>query len=371
WLSLEQVRLGVSPDIPTAVRQWQALIAVNYAARNAGVKRHCRVDQALEICPDIKFFHVATYGPNDTEPKYYDNPDRQTHKVSLEAYRLASKKIFRIFHKYCSKVQKLGLDEAYMDITDVVNKRLIEMYINGRPDALERIDDIECGIEVGLDQLGCVIESEEEEARRLSPEFSESGSFAHWSPTTWATLQLVIGAEIAAEIRKEIYDELHYTCSAGIAHCKTTAKLCSKENKPNKQTILREEARLTFMKNIPFNEIKNLGGKLGSEIESGLNIHVAGDLWPYSIEDLQSKFGESTGRYLYHVCRGIENEEVIPTKGPKSIMAAKSFNPSIRNSQKMNHWFFALAVELRTRLFQNHEEYGTWPRSFAVSKPVF
>jgi nucleotidyltransferase/DNA polymerase involved in DNA repair len=42
---------------------------------------------------------------------------------------------------------------------------------------------------------------------------------------------------------------------------------------------MRETIVLEFMKSIPFTKIRNLGGKLGNEVENALNIQTAGDLW--------------------------------------------------------------------------------------------
>lgn len=45
------------------------------------------------------------------------------------------------------------------------------------------------------------------------------------------------------------------------------------------KTVLRDSAALYFMEQAPFTKIRNLGGKLGSEIESSLSIDKASDLW--------------------------------------------------------------------------------------------
>lgn len=108
------------------------------------------------------------------------------------------------------------------------------------------------------------------------------------------------------------------------------------------------------------------------------------------MEDLQKRFGTSTGRYLYHICRGMDHEEseenkkskkqmhsanepliVIPSKAPKSIMASKSFNPVVEDLNEMNRWFSILAIELHNRIMQNLEEYNTWPKTFSVLKGSF
>ncbi|CEI99379.1 hypothetical protein RMCBS344292_13469 [Rhizopus microsporus] len=360
YCQVEQVRLGISSDVPAAVQQWQNLIAVNYPARKAGIDRHCTVEKAKELCPEIKLLHVPTYAANEIEPQYHENPNRATHKVSLDPYRTASLNIFKIFHKYCDKIQKIGFDEAFMDVTSTVNQRLIE-YIDYHPELLDRLDDNACDLDLDWDQVGIAIESKEEEERR---QLETDGS--HWSKATWRDLQLYFGAELAAKIRHEIYTTLQYTYSAGIAHYKSVAKLCSSKNKPNKQTVLRDSAALYFMEHVPFTKIRNLGGKLGSEVESSLTINKASDLWKYTIEELQRKFGDSTGRYLYNISRGVDNEEIIPMKAPKSIMAAKQFNPAVENIQEMDRWFSILAIELRHRVLKNYEEFNTWPKTFTL-----
>ncbi|KAI7906601.1 uncharacterized protein BX663DRAFT_198676 [Cokeromyces recurvatus] len=120
------------------------------------------------------------------------------------------------------------------------------------------------------------------------------------------------------------------------------------------------------MRDIPFTKIRNFGGKLGNEVGSEFEILKSSELWQFSIEDFQKKFGESTGIYLYNICRGIDNEEVSPTKAPKSMMAAKSFNPSIKTPQEMEKWFSILAAELRNRIMRHFEEYGTWPKTITI-----
>ncbi|KAI9260793.1 hypothetical protein BY458DRAFT_258372 [Sporodiniella umbellata] len=207
YCQVEQVRLNVPSDIPAAVQQWHSLIAVNYPARKAGVQRHSTVDEALKICPNIRFLHVPTYAAGEKEPQYRKKPDRETQKVSLDPYRAASKKIFQIFHKHCDKLQKIGLDEAFMDVTATVNKRL-RAYIAENPQMLEKLEDEECGIELDWNTVGITLETEEEEDKKLKDN-------QYWSKTTWRDLQLFIGAKLAADIRKEIFDTLNYTCSAG------------------------------------------------------------------------------------------------------------------------------------------------------------
>lgn len=85
-----------------------------------------RLSSSLPI--ELVCAHVATLGPGDAQPDYYPSPSRYTHKVSLDPYRKASAKIFNVFRTFTAKHQKGGLDEVFMDVTDVVNQRIMDEY---------------------------------------------------------------------------------------------------------------------------------------------------------------------------------------------------------------------------------------------------
>ena len=59
---MEHHRLDIPRATPVAVQQWEGLIAINYAARAAGITRHMRVGEALKICADLRAVHVQTLG---------------------------------------------------------------------------------------------------------------------------------------------------------------------------------------------------------------------------------------------------------------------------------------------------------------------
>ncbi|KAK9760131.1 N-acetyltransferase eso1 [Basidiobolus ranarum] len=251
YCQVEQVRLNLPPEKAVAVQQWQGLIAVNYPARKMGVQRHSSVADALKLCPDLQLVHVATY-TEGTSFEYHTNPQRDTHKVSLEPYRRASSQIFEIFRRINKNVQKASVDEAYIDVTEQVNKIIIERYAG-------YLNDV-CPPAIDWSNLGVVLGGLDVELE-------------------WKDIQLAIGAEISRTIRTLVYEELNYTCSTGIAHNKTLAKLGSALNKPNQQTIIRHSAVLEFLRDLPFRKIRSLGGKLGDLIEQQLKAETASDLW--------------------------------------------------------------------------------------------
>jgi DNA polymerase eta len=179
----------------------------------------------------------------------------------LDPYRKESQKILAIFKELVPKsevgklidtilsgiaiaerIEKASIDEAYMDLTAMSLARLLSYHPHlasvpaDAPDGLDTplppappVDWSRAGnlvptdreladrrIEDGLDEVNSDDEADEHEHERRG----ETGS------DTWEDWALCMGAEIMAEVRKAVWDRLHYTCSAGIAHNKAMAKVC-------------------------------------------------------------------------------------------------------------------------------------------------
>ncbi|CAG8461275.1 11556_t:CDS:10, partial [Ambispora gerdemannii] len=349
---LEQVRLGISAEEPLAVQQWQGLIAVNYIARKAGIQRHWTIEEARAKCPNLKLVHVATYANGESEPKYHPNPQYATHKVSLHPYRRASARIFEIFQRFCpNTVQRASVDEAFIDVTDHVNTKLTERFFSPTSSSISNEED-------GIVYTSSSSTTQDIVASSADDVQNQEGMSLPLLSSSWDDWQLAIAAELSLEIRETVFKELGYTCSSGIAHNKTLAKLCS--------TILRNSETMNFMETIPFHKIRKLGGKLGTEVENVLKIETAGDLWKLSTEELQSKFGMTTGVWLYNICRGIDTEEVTQRNILKSMMASKSFRPPVTKMSQIEHWANILGVELYTRVKDDYEINQRWPKNLLI-----
>lgn len=87
------------------------IIAVNYPARAQGVTRHMRGDEAKENCPDIELVKV----PNIRE------------KADLSKYRNAGKQVAAVLQTFTPLLTKASIDEAYLDLTEQVQSRLLDM----------------------------------------------------------------------------------------------------------------------------------------------------------------------------------------------------------------------------------------------------
>jgi DNA polymerase-4 len=153
---------------------------------------------------------------------------------------------------------------------------------------------------------------------------------------------------IAQEIRERIYQETGLTASAGISINKFVAKIASDYNKPNGQKTVNPEDVLDFMEQLDIRKFFGIG-KVTAEKMYQLGIFTGADLKTKSLEYLDKHFGKS-GRYYYHVVRGLHSSEVKPNRIRKSLAAERTFSENLSSEifmlEKLDH----IAEEVSRRL---------------------
>ncbi|EWC44539.1 hypothetical protein DRE_06711 [Drechslerella stenobrocha 248] len=356
YAQCEMVRLGVPEDQPLAVQQWDALIAVNYPARKYGITRMRNVAEAKRKCPNLLAVHVATWRVEDGQAVMGYHGDRgasiATNKVSLDHYRRESKKILSIFRSNCPKVEKASVDESFLDLSGMVFERLVKRH------------DEELGV---IDGELVAPYGDTTEKLRL-PEVAavdwadshlvdlDGGEDAEEDAIDWDDIAIGIAAEIVRDIRQQVRDKLGYTCSAGIARNKMLAKLGSGYKKPNQQTIVRNRAVAQFLSDMKFTSIRNLGGKLGSEVAAAFATERVSEVLSVPLETFKTKLGDETGTWLYKTIRGIDTTDVITRTEIKSMLSAKSFTPQITNFQQGEGWLKVFCADIISRVNEESEE---------------
>lgn len=305
------------------------IIAVNYKAREMGVSRHMRQDEAKKVCPDLVCVKV---------PSHFN-------KADISKYRAAGKLVADVFEKFTNNLERASIDEAYLDITDLVNSRLKELVLK-KYDLTAR--DLVNTFAVGYEKLGGFVY---EVSKSINTDFNnisdpETRSFEI------SKLRLLVGASIVSDIRRAVKEETDYTCSAGIAHNKILAKLVCSWNKPNKQTILPIESIPLVFETLEISKIKSMGGKTGEDVCSKLKAKFMGDLLPFEEGELQDKFGVRIGSFLYLMARGIDLECVVRKVNAKSIAVSKNFRGKneIFNTNTLKYWIKEMSKELKQRL---------------------
>jgi DNA polymerase eta len=128
YAQVERKRLDLAEDVPLCVVQWNSILAVSYAARAAGIKRGATPQEAKSKCPECVLVHVETVDAAGRKPQVSEldlseeaSIVRAANTVCLDRYRLESEKIFGILSRFSDAVERCSIDEAFIELTDVVD----------------------------------------------------------------------------------------------------------------------------------------------------------------------------------------------------------------------------------------------------------
>ncbi|KAI9847763.1 MAG: DNA-directed DNA polymerase eta rad30 [Thelocarpon superellum] len=348
YAQCEQIRLGLPEDQPLAVQQWQGLIAINYPARAFGLSRHIDIAEAKKLCPELIMQHVATWKEGEDKWAYHDDASAHlaTHKVSLDPYRLQSRKILAMIKDTLppspmQRVEKASIDEVFLDLSAQVHAILLQRYpelmapapYDDPTEALPRPPTT--ALDWNTDAL---VDLDDKESEHDDPD--------------WDDIAMLIGSEIVRSVRAAVRTQLQYTCSAGIAQNKMLAKLGAGHRKPNQQTIVRNRAIQQFLSGFKFTKIRNLGGKLGDQLVASCHTDAVRDLLEVPLDRLKQLLGEDTATWVHHVIRGIDLSEVSARTQIKSMLSAKSFRPTIATDEQAVRWIRIFVADIFSRLVE-------------------
>ena len=340
-----QVESRLDPTLvgkPMAVvqyRDWKGggIIAVNYEARSFGVTRQMRGDDAKQRCSDILLVKV---------------PEVRG-KADLTKYRDAGKEVIDVLLNFGGIVERASVDEAYLDISDLVDEELEKLVSRGEKVTGEELTNT---FVVGYNRIDKDVNS------WIDLVHNESNLNVD-------NLRLLVGAKIIDNMRCEILKETRFRCSAGIAHNKMLAKFACGINKPNKQTILPHDQVDELFTSVPISKLRGLGGKLGMDVCMKLNCEFVSDLAKLSLNEIRKSYDDKTSQWLFSISKGLETEEVKNRDLPKSIGCGKNFRgPEILDSkEKVEFWMKQLSEELTIRLTKDKDLNKRVARCLTVS----
>ena len=291
--------------------------------------------------------HVATWKEGEEKWAYHDDAAAHigTHKVSLDPYRLESRRIVSCIKDALpaklQRVEKASVDEVFLDLSSHVHSILLERYPElalpaPYDDITENLPRPPTSV---LDwQADALVDLDTDETEEDDPD--------------WDDIAMLIGSEIVREVRAAIRKKLKYTCSAGVCHNKMLSKLGSAHRKPNQQTVIRNRAVQQFLSTFKFTKIRNLGGKLGDQVVATFGTDTVQDLLPIGLETLKQKLGDDTGSWVYQTVRGVDSTEVNPRTQIKSMLSAKSFRPSINTYEQAVRWLRIFVSDIYSRLLE-------------------
>lgn len=90
---------------PLGIQQKNIIVTCNYIAREFGIRKLMLLKDAKRLCP-----HLTLVNGED-----------------LTHYRKMSARIFDILLTFTPFVEKLGMDENWLDVSEIVNKKLEEL----------------------------------------------------------------------------------------------------------------------------------------------------------------------------------------------------------------------------------------------------
>ncbi|ESO88179.1 hypothetical protein LOTGIDRAFT_219556 [Lottia gigantea] len=273
YAQVEMIRNPSLRHVPLGIQQKHIIVTCNYPARAIGVTKLMTIKDAKTKCPSL----IMVSGEDLTE------------------YRKMSYKISEYLLKYTKKIERLGFDENFLDVSELVNSRVSKESPSQFSGHLYGIQDNKADLS-GLKQCGC-------------------GCYQ----------RIMLASNIAQEIRDGLYNDLGITCCAGISYNKLLAKLAGEKHKPNKQTTLLPEFTLQLLHSLPSTRnIPGIGYGMSKRLRV-LDIDSVLDLYNYNQEKLITEFGQQTAKFLKDISAGIDHTPVVRYGLPQSISDEDSY----------------------------------------------
>jgi DNA polymerase-4 len=217
-------------------------------------------------------------------------PDTVLLPVDFDAYRKYSRLFKAAVRAIAPQIQDNGIDEIYIDLTDV------------QPIAAEG-------------------------------EVTEPVTDPWWR-----------AGEIAQSIREAVRAATGLTCSIGVAPNKLLAKMASELDKPDGLTLLRMEDVPRRIWPLPARKINGIGPKSAARLEA-LGIRTIGELAAADPAWLVEHFGRAHGAWMHEAANGHDDSIVHTELEPKSISRETTFDRDLsaeRDRDELSAIFSAL-----------------------------
>ncbi|KAM8984864.1 DNA polymerase kappa isoform 2-T5 [Ara ararauna] len=276
---------------PIAVGSMSMLSTSNYHARRFGVRAAMPGFIAKKLCPHL------TIVP-----------------LNFGKYSKVSKEVREILAEYDPNFMPMGLDEAYLNITEHLEERL-----NWPENRRRFFFNTEGTTEGG----GC----------SSSPVlFEDSTPLINDHPEQRDKLvenSVVFGTsaeEVVKEIRFRIQQKTQLTASAGIAPNTLLAKMCSDCNKPNGQCriVPERQAILDFLKDLPLRKVPGIG-KVTEKMLKALGIVTCSELYQQRAL-LSLLFSEASWRNFLDISLGLGSTHLEKDGERKSMSTERTFS---------------------------------------------
>jgi DNA polymerase IV (DinB-like DNA polymerase) len=148
----------------------------------------------------------------------------------------------------------------------------------------------------------------------------------------------------AKQLKREIKEKEHLTCSIGVGPNKLVAKIASDYQKPDGLTIVKENKAEAFLAPLPARRLLWVGRKTEAKLKK-MGINTIGDLAHYDPTVLAEAFGVM-GTQMHLMAHGIDRSEVEARTEVKSISHETTFEEDTDDAETVLKALDALATEV-------------------------
>ena len=150
-----------------------------------------------------------------------------------------------------------------------------------------------------------------------------------------------------ARLVQRIEKQLKISASVGLSYNKYLAKLASDLDKPRGFSIIGKYKIEEFLAPKSIGLIWGVGKVAQMRLEQD-GIRIFADLQRRSHQELINKY-QNMGDHLWHLCRGIDNRNVIAKNVIKSISKETTFSSDINNIEKLDGYIWRLSEQVSQR----------------------
>ncbi|XP_062984010.1 DNA polymerase kappa isoform X2 [Elgaria multicarinata webbii] len=335
-------------DKPIAVGSLSMLSTSNYLARRFGVRAAMPGFIAKKLCPNL------TIVP-----------------LNFKKYE----EVREILAKYDPHYMPMGLDEAYLNITEYLEER--KNWDEGKRRYFIKTSNSALAGKQNI--ITCNESKLSEEVHSCSPVLFDDDTLINKHSVDSSLLHLeeekhqqsiteiksvvfgISAEEVVEEIRFRIEQKTRLTASAGIAPNMMLAKMCSDQNKPNGQYRITPERDtvMNFIKDLPIRKVPGIG-KVTEKMLKALGIVTCTELYQQRAL-ISLLFSETSWRNFLEISLGLGSTHLERDGERKSMSTERTFNEITAAAEQ-----YKLCQDLCSDLAQDLKKEGLKARTVTL-----